>query len=224
MAESTELVHEPKDLQGLIEALNEASQELQPLSSRSAKRSEWATKRELDNKEKEVVQSLTYLVGSGNTAAEGALDEDDVAILMDETVAIRTVQDILEGRYKAIREALFTHFDHVSGEGKPGDVASDEHGKRFAREMTGGAPYVDWSTLESVLPSEVWTSVTDEVIVTTQRFDPSGEKIDESRVVKREPNEDRVLKAVDDGRISMEHLAQATKTTKQVARFQIRSV
>lgn len=221
---STELVHEPKDLQGLIEAMNESGQELQPLPSRTAKRSEWATKRELDPQEREVVESLPDLIGTGNTVADRALEDSEIFSLAEETLAIRAVQDILEGRYKAIREAVFAHVDHTAGPGQSGDAVSTVHGKRLAREMTGGTPYVEWSVLESALPSEVWESVTDEIVVTTQRFGPDGNLVDESRVVSREPVEARVLDAVNSGLISMEHLAEATATTKQVPRFQIRSV
>lgn len=221
---SSSLVHQHKDLESLLEAVHEQGKQPEKKVSRKEKRSAWLDKSGLDDEERALIEGLTDLIGSGVSLSEPReLEPEEVAELMSEAKDIRSVQDILDGRYQSIRKTMFLHFDAAEGENKPGEAESEQHdGLKFYRQITGGKPFVDWGALESMLPKEVWEQVTDLVVTTTKRYDHTGKLVDEDQSRVREPNEERVLAAIDNGTISMEHLASATERTKQVPRFGIK--
>lgn len=162
-------------------------------TSRTANMKRWTEARELSPQEKTLVADFGELVGSGNTdLAEGEkLSQAEIDTLMKEELARRDTEDIIKGRYEAIRQTVFNHItaEKNGDEMATGEVISLMMGHKFVigKQERGGQP--DLAALELLVSPEVWEAITNEVTV-------------------REVDEDKLSKAMSLGLVPQEAFAQ----------------
>lgn len=161
-------------------------------SSRTAKVQRWSKARELTAEEKTLVSDFGKLVGSGNTElVEGEkLSQSEIDELMKEELCRRDTEDIIKGRYDAIRQTVFNHVTADKGdEFATGEVISMALGHKFVvgKQERGGV--ADLAALELLVTPEIWDAITSEVTV-------------------REVNEDKLTQAMALGLIPEEMFAQ----------------
>lgn len=185
--------------------------------------------KKLEGVEKERITSLAEVLGQATILDElRELTQDEVDALTEELIAIRTSWDITNARADQIRKTVFTSlnakFAEDEGISEPefeaGTIYSPKHGFKLVRQIRGGSSYVEWSDLEDLLPAEVWTEITDRVV--TERRVYKGDSKKSEPVVKtvtREINEERVMQAFRDDKITLEHLAAITKVKPKIAAF-----
>lgn len=152
-----------------------------PKEPRATKRSRWLhdLNRRMTAQERATLQSLPDLIPSVEIG-EGEVDlsPQKVSSLIREVLAIKDGQDVLEGRYRAIRSIVFRAMDHRFGKHEPGELPGD--GKKFVRSVSAQVE-VDWDAWRDRLrealgddeAERVWSEVT--VMVP---------QVDEARVVE----------------------------------------
>lgn len=162
--------------------------------SRKAAAERWASgATELSTEERHDVETLPQVIGKGVTFATKEdvrdLTQDEIDALMEEELIRRRTEDILKGRYAAIRQAVIEVARVRTDEEFPKTtIASLKHGKKFTLTFTEKVKQPDFEDLQELISPEVWADITDEVIV-------------------REVNADKLLKALADDTITMEQYA-----------------
>lgn len=176
--------------------------------SRIEKQRQWQTAKGVSKEEKATIKSLPEVLGSAPTilSQEEAREfsQAEVDALIAEELARRQTEDILKGRYTAIRSTalnLVTFLDKDNDPFACGTLTSPALGYKmtvFKRE-SGGDP--DFSALEGILPPKVWNSITEEVTT-------------------RQVNDDLLDEALAKGTITMEQFASIVpdKSTSRVLR------
>lgn len=159
--------------------------------SRKAAAERWASgNTELSKDERKDVAALPKVIGSGVTFADESevrdLTQDEIDALMEEELVRRRSEDILKGRYAAIRQSIIEVARLRTDEEYPKtSIASLKHGKKFALTFTEKVKQPDFESLRDVVTPDVWTDITDEVVT-------------------REVNADKLLKALSENKITME--------------------
>lgn len=159
--------------------------------SRKAAAERWASgATELSTDERKDVETLPKVIGSGVTFATEEevrdLTQDEIDNLMEEELIRRRSEDILKGRYAAIRQSIIGLARLRSNEQFPKMAfASLKHGKKFALTFTEKVKSPDYDSLQEVVSPDLWADITDEVVT-------------------REVNQEKLLKALSDNKITME--------------------
>lgn len=172
--------------------------------SRIETKRRWLTAKGLNDDELETIKNLPEVIGSATTilSEEEAriLNVDEIDSLMEEELCRRHSEDILKGRYDAIRATILNHVtaQHPGEENAVGDVTSLKNGAKFVvgTQERGGNP--DYSALEEVVGPEIWEEITAEVVT-------------------REVDEEKLLAAMMAGKISVDDYAKIIPD-KQVIR------
>lgn len=177
-------------------------------TSRTAKVERWTRARELTPQEKELVADFGKLVGSGNTElAEGEkLSQAEIDELMREELCRRDTEDIIKGRYDAIRATVFNHLTADKGdELATGEVISMALGHKFVvgKQERGGVP--DLAALELLVSPDIWDAITTEVTV-------------------REIDEDKLSQAMALGLIQPEVFAQVVPAKTVSRTFTVKPI
>lgn len=171
-----------------------AAEKSERLSSRTAEVSRWERARELTPEEQERIETLTAIIGKGNTdlAVNEQLSQAEIDLLMREEISRRSTENIIKGRYNAIRRAILNHLSAMNkgDEFATGKVLSVATGYLFDVTKTERGGSEDLSLLEGVVTPDVWDMITDEVKV-------------------REVNEDKLAIALDKGIITKEQFLSA---------------
>lgn len=202
--------------------------------TRTTRRSEWHLSKQLvDVKEKRKhVKKLADVLGSAPTPREPRLlGQDEVDALAAEILLVRETLDDLTGRQSAIKwavwNAITTKYEAddkiAEPEHMPDALYSPKHGVKLCKEVRGGGSWADWSLLETILDEETWLTVTDrvEVVKTIHRGDGS---IETEQTEERVINELEVMRALQSGAISIEHLAQITKVKPKTNAWTVRPI
>lgn len=162
--------------------------------SRKAAAERWASgATELSTEERTDVETLPQVIGTGVTFATEAdvrdLTQDEIDALMEEELIRRRTEDILKGRYAAIRQSVIEVARLRTDEEFPKTtIASLKHGKKFTVTFTEKVKQPDFEQLQDLISPDVWANITDEVVV-------------------REVNPEKLLKALADDTITMEQYA-----------------
>ena len=136
---------------------------------RTAKVQRWTQARELSPEEKALVGDFGKLVGTGNTElSEGEkLSQPEIDALMKEELCRRDTEDIIKGRYEAIRQTVFNHITAANNgdELATGEVISMNLGHKFVvgKQERGGQ--ADLAALEMLVSPDVWQAITNEITV-----------------------------------------------------------
>lgn len=159
--------------------------------SRKAAAERWASgNTELSTEERTNIETLPKVIGTGVTFSKPEdvrdLTQDEIDALMEEELVRRQTEDVLKGRYDAIRQSVIGVARLRTDEDFPKtSIASLKHGKKFTLTFTEKVRQPDFSALQDMVDEKVWASITDEVVV-------------------REVNEELLAKALDNGTITME--------------------
>lgn len=171
-----------------------ASEKSERLSSRTAEVARWERARELMPEEKERIDTLTAIIGKGNTelAIDEQLSQAEIDLLMMEEISRRSTENIIKGRYNAIRRAILNHVSAMNGGDQfaTGQVISAANGYLFDITKTERGGSEDLNLLENVVTPEVWSMITDEITV-------------------REVNEDKLAVALNNGIVTKEQFLSA---------------
>jgi len=174
--------------------------------SRIEKRRSWLTAKSVSKEEKALIKALPDKLGTAPTILSQdearEFSQTEVDALVAEEVARRQTEDILKGRYDAIRATalnLVTFRDKDSDPFACGIISSPAIGYKLivSKQERGGN--VNYTALEGVVDSKVWNSITEEITT-------------------REVNEDKLANALSKGVITMEQFASIIpeKTTSRV--------
>lgn len=179
------------------------------LSSRTAEVSRWETARELAPEERERFETLTDIIGKGNTELTKMeqLSQSEIDLLMREEIARRSTENIIKGRYNAIRRAILNHLtaQNKGDEFATGQVESPANGFYFDVTKSERGGNEDLNLLEGVVAPDVWNMITDEVTM-------------------REVNEDKLAIALDKGIITKEQFISAFPPKTITRNFTIRPI
>lgn len=197
--------------------------------TRSAKRAAWAAPRQLTDIERHQIVSLATQVGvSPLPDTPRDLEQAEVDTLILEARSLRDAEDVMTGRYDAIRTSVFNainvrHNTEDEPDLAPGELFSPETGGKFVREVRGGKPIITWEWLEGVVAPKVWDRISRKVVTTVTTY--HGKKVvatqaNEQTVV----DEDAVLAAIQDGTITLDEVAQVTSFTKKTAYFHVKDM
>lgn len=186
-----------------------SSERTEKLSSRTAEVSRWERERELTPEDREHIETMTAIIGAGNTdlAKEEELSQAEIDLLMREEIARRSTENILKGRYNAIRRAVLNHLTALKkgDEFATGKILSPANGYYFDVTKTERGGSEDLNLLVNVVSPEVWDMITDEV-------------------VSREVNEDKLEVALNNGIISPEEFISAFPPKTVSRNFTIRPI
>lgn len=175
--------------------------------SRIARIREWASglKTRLEGEELTTVQSLAEAIGKAEFPENpGDLTQQQIDDMMAEALTIRPSQDILKGRYEAIKAAVFAAMTVSEGdEFAPGVLTSPLHGHKFVRQVSERKASANLAALEGIVRPEVWKAIT----VTTRAVD-----------------EDKLAKAVAEGKVSIEQLSEVTTPPSKSVSLYVRAL
>lgn len=225
------------DLKTIMNTLGENAvqiAELKAKESRADRRRRYleAGNAKLADEDLEVITSLPQEIGTApKPDFPRELNQFEINLLTNEVLKIQHSQDILSGRYDALKKIAFDAITegHAKDESiaepefEKGALYSTTEGVKLTKEIRGGQPYAEWSELENVLDTETWRSITDEVTTMIIRKHPDGtsqEEMKEERVI----NEAEVMKALSNGNVTLEHLAEITKVKKKSPAFVVRKI
>lgn len=173
--------------------------------SRLARVREWAlgTKTRLEGEELTTVQSLAEAIGKAEFPANpGDLTQQQVDDMMAEALTIRPSQDILKGRYEAIKAAVFAAMTEKEGDDlAPAVLTSPAHSHKFVRQIRESKASANFDALEGIVSDEVWKAIT---------------------VTARKVDEDKLAKAVAEGKVSVDQIAEVTTPASKSASFYVR--
>jgi hypothetical protein len=197
----------------------------------------WSAPRELTDDERDLFASLPDVFGSASFPEEPrGLTREEQDGLLQELLAVRSAQDILEGRHAAIRGAVFSAMTQDAIEV---GVADPEHasweyispdlGKKLVRQRTGGKASLDADKLKAILPNElfhrIFAHVVTETTTTRSRWH-EGEWVVDSTSSGREEewdmDEEELLACLRSGELSLEDLSEAVVVSKVGASFYVR--
>lgn len=179
------------------------------LSSRTAEVSRWEHERELTSDDEARLDTLVSIIGKGNTdLVKGEeLSQSEIDLLMQEEIVRRSTENIIKGRYNAIRRTILAHLTALKGgdEFAVGQVMSPSTGYYFDVSKTERGGSEDLNLLEAVVDADVWQMITDEVI-------------------SREVNEDKLEVALNNGIITKEQFLAAFPPKTVSRNFTIRPI
>lgn len=167
-----------------------------PSEPRVARKNRWMAdpNRKMAAREREVFHRLPDEVPSITVTDDKTdLDESEVKALIQETLDIKEAQDVLDGRYGAIRSIVFRAMDTRYGEHQPGEIRGDGLGYKFVRQVSESLS-ADWDTLRERIGEDLWEQVT---------------------VPVRQVDEALLVQAVEDGRIPRETLAEVVTLSRR---------
>lgn len=205
--------------------------------SRKEKVNSWLAPRDLSYEEVCLLESLPGTIGLASFPDEPrGLTPSEIDLFVQEIVALREAQDILEGRHKAIRGAVFSAMtqdaiktgladpEHVSW-----DYISVDRAKKLSRTKTGGKASVDPDKLREVLPDELFHRIFVRVVTvasTTKSRWREGEWVVDSEQAERsegwDMDEEALLACLRSGELSLEDLSEAITVSKVGASFNVR--
>lgn len=176
--------------------------------SRLARVREWATglKTRLEGEDLTTVQALAEAIGKAQFPENpGDLTQEQVDDMMAEALTIRPSQDILKGRYDAIRIAVFAAMTEKEegDEFAPSTLFSIKHGHKFVKQIREVKASANLDALEALVGPEVWKAITR----TTRTVD-----------------EQKLAKAVATGVVTYEQVQQVTSPASQSASFYVRPI
>lgn len=178
--------------------------------TRKAIEEAWKEPRELQGEELDTIKALPEVIGSGVMPTEPRdLTQVEVDGLMAEELKRRDAEDILKGRYAAIRTTVFNAITlrNEGDEFSEGALYSPEYGYKFERGISNPSEERMLQGLEGVVDEDIWENITDVEVVET-----------------RTVNKEKLLKAVSDGKVTHEQLEEAVSAQKPVARFYVKPI
>lgn len=168
-------------------------------ATRTSKRAEWAEEgRQLTKEERSLIRKLPTVIGSAPILTEDRdLTPEEVDLWMEEIIVETEILDILNARWEHAARPSFLKATAAGNEGDP--VLPDGTRKEFKSHKVGfkvvvtksgrsGEP--DYSKLEKVLDEDVWEEITDAEVSVT-----------------RTVNEEKLVEALRDGKVTMEQFA-----------------
>lgn len=198
--------------------------------TRAAKRGEWAVPRQLTDLERGKIVSLASQVGLSALPDEPRdLTQDEIDSLAIEARVCRDSQDVVDGRYEAIRTTVFNALnvrneDEAEPEFVAAELYSPDNGIKFVREIRGGKPIINWLDLDGIVSPKVWDKIARRQVVVTTTY--AGKKVIGTPETYEQwyVDEDAALACIQSGEITLDQIAEVTTFSKKTAAFHVKDM
>lgn len=200
------------------------------VGTRAARKREAALPRSFAEEQHSAMRDLAVLAGSTvlpETPRD--LEQYEIDNLMFEILRVRDGQDLLVGRHEAIKLAVYDAIDaRHSDDDRPdqasGALVSRETGHKFVRDMRGGKPNTNWLALQDLVDVDVWKRISFKVETTVNRYDSNDLLVSAATTVGYDLNFDEILRAIQDGTISIELVESITTRPDKNPYFLIQDI
>jgi len=176
----------------------------------------------------ETFGALFEVLGMTDISNPHRLDNDEIDVLATELLTVRAAQDIITGRADALKGYatevinLAIEYDGRDSLTESGSLYSVENKVKLSKEVSGGKLNLDIDLLKTVLESDQFASITNE-IGTNRTIKYPGGKTETTYTLEYELNEKELERQLKVGNIGMEQIIKAAIPGKNRTAFYVRS-